>query len=320
MPSLKYRDPADGQWKTLFNGISTFSTDTGWIDLPLQNGWTNYGGQWETAQYRRVNGIVYLKGLIKPGTTTTQTVIATLPAGFRPKDDSHIDMANSADTMGRINIWSSTGEIRVNGYTAATWWSLANIQFPTPETIPPSLLIAPQPSDLTPLPSIEIGAPGSSNLYSRGDHQHSINPPRAYIQYPAVSHASGWTLMTTGTMIYQKGGMTGTSGSRLNIPIDGLYHVDAQVYFQAGAAGGNGSRRGIMVTRNAGGGTGNPITQLLFGTRADVAIQAGAQCSFEYELAAGDYIECVGYHDAAAAITNLAATGSFMNARWVAPI
>jgi hypothetical protein len=147
------------------------------------------------------------------------------------------------------------------------------------------------------------------------------NPPRCYLQFPVVSHATGWTLFTTATVLYQKGGATGTNGSRINVPYAGLYHIDAQVYFQAGSAGSNGSRRGIYVGRNAAGApAANGIQQLLFGCEKDVAVQAGATCSFDYELAANDYLELSGYHDAGAALNNLAASGSFMNVRWVAPL
>jgi hypothetical protein len=121
-------------------------------------------------------------------------------------------------------------------------------------------------------------------------------------------------------MLYQKGGMTGTAGSRINIPFDGLYHISAQLYFQAVASGTNGGRRGIAVTRNAAGANTNVITQILYGVRDDALTQSGASCDFDYELVAGDYLEVQGYHDAAAAINNLGASGSFMTVRWVAPL
>ncbi|OCN03602.1 hypothetical protein A4S06_05420 [Erysipelotrichaceae bacterium MTC7] len=56
-------------------------SDTGWIDLPLQNGAVNQG-TWETAQYRKIGMIVYVKGLV---TCVPDKVIAILPVGFRPK-------------------------------------------------------------------------------------------------------------------------------------------------------------------------------------------------------------------------------------------
>jgi len=53
--------------------------DSGWINLTLVNSWAVTLG--ETPQYRKLNGIVYLRGLITGGSATT---VATLPVGFRP--------------------------------------------------------------------------------------------------------------------------------------------------------------------------------------------------------------------------------------------
>jgi hypothetical protein len=56
-----------------------FLRDTGWITMtPLLNGWVSVA----TPQYRRVDGIVYLRGRVQSGTASTN--IFVLPAGFRP--------------------------------------------------------------------------------------------------------------------------------------------------------------------------------------------------------------------------------------------
>lgn len=62
--------------------------DTGWVSLTLVSSWVNYGSGYVTAQYRKINGVVHVRGVIKSGTTTGGTVVATLPAGYRPS--SHI--------------------------------------------------------------------------------------------------------------------------------------------------------------------------------------------------------------------------------------
>lgn len=63
----------------------TALTNTGWIDIAFTpgSGWANYGGGWQAGQYRRRDGIVYLRGLVA-GAPTVTTPITTLPAGFRP--------------------------------------------------------------------------------------------------------------------------------------------------------------------------------------------------------------------------------------------
>ena len=60
--------------------------DTGWAALTLSNTWINFGGGYSAARYRRVNGIVYVTGLIKKnsGTAPPGETIGTLPTGFRP--------------------------------------------------------------------------------------------------------------------------------------------------------------------------------------------------------------------------------------------
>ena len=53
--------------------------DTGWINLTLVNSWATSLS--ETPQYRKLNGVVYLRGVATGGSATT---LATLPVGSRP--------------------------------------------------------------------------------------------------------------------------------------------------------------------------------------------------------------------------------------------
>lgn len=62
-----------------YDGTSWVEQDTGWQTPALANSWTSVAGQ--TIQYRRVDGIVYLRGRATGGTTGT---IFTLPADCRP--------------------------------------------------------------------------------------------------------------------------------------------------------------------------------------------------------------------------------------------
>lgn len=56
----------------------------GWIAATLQNGWTNYGGNYAVAEYRNAAGITYGRGSIASGTTAPGTLLFTLPTGYRP--------------------------------------------------------------------------------------------------------------------------------------------------------------------------------------------------------------------------------------------
>lgn len=61
--------------------------DSGWIAVTVfENEWTNYGGIFFPAQYRKIANQVVLRGTIKPGKETFAAF--TLPLGFRPSKAS----------------------------------------------------------------------------------------------------------------------------------------------------------------------------------------------------------------------------------------
>lgn len=83
--------------------------DTGWINLALINGWTNQSGR--TVQYRRIFGIVYLRG--RPlGSSSTSSTMGTLPAGFRPGQNQRwpLLMASGGTTTAVANV-NTTGDV-----------------------------------------------------------------------------------------------------------------------------------------------------------------------------------------------------------------
>lgn len=63
-----------------YDGTNWVSQDTGWVSATLGSGWTAFSG--ETPGYRRLNGVVYLKG--RASSTGATATAFTLPAGFRP--------------------------------------------------------------------------------------------------------------------------------------------------------------------------------------------------------------------------------------------
>lgn len=100
----------------------------GWTSLTLQNSWVVYNAAtYETPQYTRsADDIVTLKGMIKSGTTTIGTVLATLPAGYRPLE-KQIFTTDAGDALGRIDVYP-TGDIVLQA-GSATWTSLDAISF-----------------------------------------------------------------------------------------------------------------------------------------------------------------------------------------------
>lgn len=62
--------------------ISDITTDSGWLDMTLAEGWT-FPYATDKPQYRKIGNRVYLRGLIN-GANTAGMTIATLPEGYRP--------------------------------------------------------------------------------------------------------------------------------------------------------------------------------------------------------------------------------------------
>jgi len=103
------------------------ATAATWTSLTLQNGWAWYGGIFSSPQYTKTNdGVVHLKGLITGGTNTYDWALATLPAGFRPKERILTTTANTG-AYSRFDILAN-GEIHFMG-TSNVWYSLDGISF-----------------------------------------------------------------------------------------------------------------------------------------------------------------------------------------------
>lgn len=107
------------------NDSVTFPT---WTDLDLQNDWENYGGSYNTPQYTKTNtGIVFLKGLVRYGTDTQGTVIATLPPGYRPSGTLVYQVATNASVDGRMDVEADGDIVFYRGSNG--WMSLDGVAF-----------------------------------------------------------------------------------------------------------------------------------------------------------------------------------------------
>ncbi|CAN5366996.1 hypothetical protein BH10PAT4_BH10PAT4_3130 [soil metagenome] len=102
-----------------------------WTTLTLSNSWVTYGGIFSPPRYTKsTDNMVLVKGLIKSGVTTADTVIANLPTGFCPKQ--RVIMTIPANgVVGRVDVTSGTGagcsilaQVVNAGYT-----SLDNVSF-----------------------------------------------------------------------------------------------------------------------------------------------------------------------------------------------
>lgn len=63
----------------------------------LLNSWANYGGGWPTARYYKMNGRVWLEGLIRLGSTAA-AIMLNIGVGFRPPTNLMFPSLNASGT------------------------------------------------------------------------------------------------------------------------------------------------------------------------------------------------------------------------------
>lgn len=98
-------------------GPSHFHPDTGWIPLILGTGWTYNDVVFAYPSYRIINGIVYLRGIVRCITARlTGAIVFILPEEARPTSTSaESDTAKrTAFYRGsnRIDLWDENGEAK----------------------------------------------------------------------------------------------------------------------------------------------------------------------------------------------------------------
>lgn len=116
-------DPLD----TRLDAVELARTRTSWVNLTLLNSWLAYGGGYVTPRYRKVNGIVYIEGLLAVATLIGNH-IATLPVGFRPPASVLFPVHTGEPWgLGRIDVYSDGRIVRESGNT--NYVSISGIKF-----------------------------------------------------------------------------------------------------------------------------------------------------------------------------------------------
>ena len=117
---------APTQWKEIATKDDIQSTT--WQNLPLQNGWTHHQ-QYNNIQFSKTfDGVVYLRGSAHKGKTANETVIGTLPVGFRPTQTLFVSALNNSYSVATLGIYSN-GNIVVKANVDATWLNFDNVSF-----------------------------------------------------------------------------------------------------------------------------------------------------------------------------------------------
>lgn len=102
---------------------------SGWTQATLVNSWVNYGLTWDTAAYRKVGDIVYLRGLVKNG--SIPGAIFTLPSGYRPPADILFAADMDANKHARIDVYTS-GIVHCQGGDGTNvYLTLSGVSFST---------------------------------------------------------------------------------------------------------------------------------------------------------------------------------------------
>ena len=117
---------APTQWKEIATKDDIQSTT--WQNLPLQNGWTHHQ-QYNNIQFSKTfDGVVYLRGSAHKGKTANETVIGTLPVGFRPTQTLFVSALNNSYTVATLGIYSN-GNIVVKANVDSNWLNFDNVSF-----------------------------------------------------------------------------------------------------------------------------------------------------------------------------------------------
>jgi len=114
-------------------GVYDMTADSGWKTLPLASGITPNSDS-VIPQYRKIGEAVYLRGGIK-GIVNDNTLIGTLPAGYRPERVFHfIQNKTASGNMPMIARWKieSDGDIIMSfsyDQPEATHWFALDCNF-----------------------------------------------------------------------------------------------------------------------------------------------------------------------------------------------
>lgn len=106
-----------------------------WTAVAFQNSFSNFGGAWQTIQYRKENGRVHVRGMAHRTTATTGlSTMFTLPAGFRPPTDTMLTCISfnrdgtSIELAIRVDV-NTAGNFIIPVAVAAGFWIHFNHSF-----------------------------------------------------------------------------------------------------------------------------------------------------------------------------------------------
>lgn len=107
---------------------SDSSTTPKWTDAALTSGWRNTIDYGAVQFSKSVDGTVYLRGTARGGNTTQETVIFTLPEGYRPGKQLYLSALNNSYGVAILSI-RHDGAVVVKSNVDSQWLNFDNISF-----------------------------------------------------------------------------------------------------------------------------------------------------------------------------------------------
>ena len=107
---------------------SDSSTTLKWTDAALTSGWRNTIDYGAVQFSKSVDGTVYFHGTARGGNTTRETVIFTLPEGYRPGKQLYLSALNNSYGVAILSI-QPDGAVVVKSNVDSQWLNFDNISF-----------------------------------------------------------------------------------------------------------------------------------------------------------------------------------------------
>ena len=110
--------------------------DTPWQKPTYQNGWGEFdpNGTYGAIRYRKVQGVVYIQGMMSGGTASSSLPAFTLPRGFRPSNRMIFGVYTAEGTGTQGNRLDILANGQVHPYAAVSvttgWFSVHAIFIP----------------------------------------------------------------------------------------------------------------------------------------------------------------------------------------------
>lgn len=107
---------------------SDSSTTPKWTDAALTSGWRNTIDYGAVQFSKSVDGTVYFRGTARGGNTTQETVIFTLPEGYRPGKQLYLSALNNSYGVAILSI-RPDGAVMVKSNVDSQWLNFDNVNF-----------------------------------------------------------------------------------------------------------------------------------------------------------------------------------------------